>query len=482
MKKDNFLFQCFIYISALLIILSPITVRADSLVCSTVKYVAPSSENNNIVFTFDKPYQCGQFANGDWWVSVDSSQHVTIKSISPDSKNNMNGVELNPSLKDKQGFDSRISGYNSSLNIQLPISIKGSSSIVKAVSVSSQSKCRPCLQYAAVLSVVKSPINNSKNILRPAYYGHEKKYYSITDDMAKKLPSQYSRKYLVSAKEWSFNRISKRFAGVQLDHLQGWGSDYMHPADNMSNYGADIAVDNSVSLLRMMLDDFDINNKLHKSAFINYLQMAVDFQAMAKNGVTWPPNGGHGNGRKLPILFAAYILNNVGFYQTISHSLFSEDHQLYRSTKTGKALFGVKCSPSQYWKEIIYKKNSQRDCRDPYEFIDGGREIGGAYQYCCTAKAWKFTALAVSLLGLKREWKNDAFFEYVERWVTHGAWTKPDPCAGYNGIPSDYNIKFGGEENCILGNGRFINLHGEGKDGGHHGSKFGDKMWLYYKQ
>jgi len=481
MKINHYFIKYLFFITTLLIVLLPMIVYADISKCSSVKYSSPSSDKNNIIFTFDKYYQCGQFANGDWWVTVDSSQQVIIKSISPNSKNMMNGVEKNPSSKYKQGFDYRLSGYDSSLNLRFPMPVSGETSIVKVVSISSnKSKCRPCLQFAAVLSIVKSPIDNSKNVLRPGYFGSKKTYYSFSDDMVKKLP-KYPRKFIINAKKWTFDRVSKRYAGVQLDHLEGWVSRFMHPADNMPDYGASIATDNAVSILRLLLDDFDFTKKEHKLALIGYLQMAVDLQAMAANGVTWPANGGHGNGRKLPILFAGYMLNESIFYESMAQSSFSEDNQIYKSKQNGRALFGVKCTASEYWKKIL-TKNGKKDCRDPYEFIDGGHDIGGAYQYCCTAKPWKYTALVVSLLGLKQKWNNDAFFDYVERWVKHGAWTKPDSCAKYNGIPEDMNIKFGGNNSCILGGGRFIELHGKGKDGGYYDSKFGDKMWLYYKK
>lgn len=473
--RYSFLF----FLSSFILISFPISGSAEILNCTNVTYTSPSNDKNNITFTFDKSYQCGQFANGDWWVSVGSSKYVKILSITPKAINNINGLEINPSKNRIQGFDYRINGYKASLNHQLPISIKEDSSIVKTVSVTTKKKCFPCLQFAAVLSIVKSPIQNSKDIFRPGYYGNKKKYYSFSDKMIKKLP-KYSRKYLSSAKEWPFNRIVKRYVGVQLDHILGWSSRSMHPIDNMSDYGAEIAVDNAVAILRMMLDDFDIKNDKHKLALVSYLQMSIDFQSMADNGVIWPEDGGHGNGRKLPLLFAGYMLNDLSFYRSIAKSYFSEDHQIYKSRNNGKALFGMKCTTSAYWEAILYNKG-RKDCRDPYEFIDGGNNVGGSYQHCCTAKPWKYTALAVSLLGLKSEWKNDTFFEYVERWVKHGAWTKPDPCAKYNGLPKDFNKKYGGRNSCILGDGRFIGLHGKSKDGGHYESKFGDKMWLYYK-
>jgi len=50
------------------------------------------------------------------------------------------------------------------------------------------------------------------------------------------------------------------------------------------------------------------------------------------------------------------------------------------------------------WQRIRYG-NGSRTCADPYGYIDGGGdEIGAAYQTCCTAMPWKYTALAARLL------------------------------------------------------------------------------------
>lgn len=32
-----------------------------------------------VAFVFDKSYPCGQYANGDWWVSTDAGGSVHIK-------------------------------------------------------------------------------------------------------------------------------------------------------------------------------------------------------------------------------------------------------------------------------------------------------------------------------------------------------------------------------------------------------------------
>jgi hypothetical protein len=452
--------------------------------CSSVKYNAKADRAGDIEFFFDKPYLCGKFANGDWWVSADRSKAVTIIDVLPKSGTGFNGLEINPSSKLKQGFDERIHGYDPAMNAKLPLHVSGDASLVKAVSVASEKKkCRPCLQFAAVLTVLRTPIANGDNALRPAYFGSDKTVFQVGKNIAERLP-KYRVDCCSAAKYGDFEVIAERYKRVQLDHLENWMGGIMHPAENMPDYGASIAVDSSVSALRFLLNDFDVQRQPHWLALVRYLQMGVDLQAMALAGVQWPGNGGHGNGRKLPVLFAATLLNQGDFSKVLAKTVFSEDAQAYFSEKAGRALFGVRCTDNEYWMTTRLDKGA-RDCRDPYGYIDGGgHEIGEAYQLCCTAMPWKYTALAVRMLGWEKSWGNDAFLEYADRWVNEGTWASPDPCAPYNNLPEDYRRTYGAGkgQDCIPGEGRYKNKHGTNKDAGHYRSPLGDQLWRTYRR
>ncbi len=479
----NMYYYTIVIVTAKILFFFSPSALAENNTCTDITYPAPSGHLNDITFTFDKAYHCGKFANGDWWVSGNDSNGVIITNITPELSDGRNGAEVNPSNNNKQGFDKRISGYDVSLNINLPIQIKSTSSVIKTASISSnKGYCRPCLQFAAVLTIVKKPLKNSKEIMRPGYFGKAKEFFIISQNMIEKLP-KFSSRCCSYAKRNDFKRISNRYQGVQLDHLIDWYGRKMHPTDNMPDYGASIATDNASSLLRFMLSDFNINNNVHQSALINYLQMAIDIKSMADNGVIWFAAAGHSNGRKLPLIAASILLSKPSFIKSIQSSVFSEDQQVYYSPAAKKVLFGKQCTDRQYWQTIRTGKG-QRTCRDPYGYIDGGgHEIGGAYQTCCTAKPWKYTALAIHLLDAKKMWGNDIFFDYVDRWVNYGVWAKPDPCAPFNGNPEDYNIKYGKNKDntCITGSGRYINKHRKNKDAGYYADKFSEQMWTHFR-
>jgi hypothetical protein len=458
-------------------------VSAIEQTCASVKYDAPSGPANTIQFVFDKPYVCGQYANGDWWISADTSGYVQIVSMLPAARDGLNGFEVNPSSRSKQGFDRRVAAYDVSLQPSLPMRLSGDASVIKAVSsAAGKPNCLPCLQFAAVLTVLAKPVPATSAMFRPGYYGKRKSLYSVDPIWKKSLP-RLSVSCCSVEKELSFNALAKRYAGVQLDHLDGWVGRSLHPIDNMPDYGASIARDSSTAILRMLMDDFDPAKPAHRAALIGYLQMSIDLLSMAENGVRWGPDGGHGNGRKLPMLFGGYLLQEDRFYKAMNQSVFSEDEQVYFSPVANKSLYGRKCADAEYWMQQRLDKGP-KDCRDPYGYIDGGgQDIGAGYQACCTAMPWKYTALAVRLLGLERKWNSDAFLQYADRWVNHGAWASPDPCAGYNGSPAGHGSQYGPTTSgrCIQGAGRYLDKHGSSKDTGYYGSKFGDQLWRWYE-
>lgn len=501
---------------------------SSSQVCPSITYAAPSGATNNIVFTFDKPYRCDQFANGDWWVSADSGGSVTITAITPtsDAVNGRNGFEVNPSSTTKEAFDKKaydsstaaLKLYDATLLPTLPLVITPATtdyhSVVKAASVASYNSDiqRPTLQFAAVLTVVKQPIDNSTSYLRPAYFGPlaNKKLYATNTLNLGALPKCPAAATLASAGTYTLANVAQRFRGVQLDHVKDFRGRSIHPLDNMTEtgYGAEIARDNAVGLVRMLLDDFSPSNSVHVGALMGYLQMAVDLRGMALGGTLWPANGGHANGRKLPLVFAASLMTSDAADFTTAMATaglkFSEDDMVYYNA-SGTALYGkppvgatADAKDADYWKTTYTSNNGAnvadrqgaRDLRDPYGYIDGGGyEIGDAYQTCCTAMPWRYNVLALRILNLKSAWNYDALFDYVDRFASVGVIASPDPCAPFatgdttgalRGV--SYGLVSGTTSTCITGaGGRWMARHGAPTGAIGYTSSFGDAMWTWYQ-
>jgi hypothetical protein len=482
--------------------------------CLNVTYAAASGAASNIVFNFDRAYQCGQFANGDWWVSPDSAGGtVRIVSITPDGIAGKHGVEINPLSTTDQAFDNQAEvPYNAALLAVLPRNVSGGSSVVKAVSILPKPASRPILQYAAVLTVLDTPLLNSAQFFRPPYFGTTKTLYPVSDVNLAALPKLPASaipgfdKPSILPPSGAFLSVLERFTGVRLDHVGAFTGRDIHPKDNMPDYGAQIATDNAVYLLRMAVDDFDPSaNAQHTLALVNYLQTAIDLQAMAVNGTNWNATGGHSIGRKLPLAFAAKAFTTAGikagFTTAIATAQFDEDRLLFRSPINNKVLYGQSGTDFQYWQATLNGGTTgAKDVRDPYGLIDGGgEEVGNptpalkGYQYCCSSMPWKYTALAIYTLNLETEFNGPLLLEYAERWVNWGVITLADSCAPFDGItaphpalPPNYNVTYGSlpggpPYNCIVGAGRWPARDGAEKDDGNYKSIYGNNLWTWYK-
>ena len=124
--------------------------------------VAPSSDGTitnqlsqyGITFFFQEETTYGQFANGDYWVVGP----VTITQITPTFDGTYNGWEVNPIVEGPQGLDGRAGEFDATVIPAFPYTAQPNESIVKAISGDlGNSECRPCLQTAAVLTVLSEP-------------------------------------------------------------------------------------------------------------------------------------------------------------------------------------------------------------------------------------------------------------------------------------------------------------------------------------
>ena len=325
---------------------------------------------------------------------------------------------------------------------------------------------RPKIKYAAVLTVLNSPLENSKNYFRPPYAGTEKHLISLgrinwSRLLNLNIPINSLGTYL------NANPITtESFKGLWMDHPSGFTGRYYHPLDIMPEYGQDVANAYLTAMIRFSFKNFTpLTNLNHKKTFINFLQIAIDTAACAKSGTYWYSEGGHSIGRKLLLLFAGrFIKDTTIFDDAISTHLLSgqfieDDSTYYGAAAAGSpALWGSPGSDSEYW-STTRGLGGSRVVRDPYGYIDGGGyELGGAYQVQ-VATTYRTEAAIARLYGLQQKWNWPAFFDYCDRWGSYGVKASPDPYAPYPGTPgttqgtSTYGVNFG---NGILGAGRFL--------------------------
>jgi hypothetical protein len=474
--------------------------------CGDEPTLASSVSQYGITWNFRSERPVGQFANGDWWVQGP----VTITEISPayDSNAQDHGWMVNPATTSGHGFDGEAQDFKASLVPALPFEASGGQSIVKAVSIAGGCNGKTCLQRAAVLTVLDGvPPSNGATSFRPPYYGTDKPLFS-TDDMDANLGilPRLSSTAAIDGNLPSLSTALDNVNKVQLGHIPGWTGDEIHPVDNFGGltdpYGPDVSNINVESFLRILIVKPGDSEAERRQVAVALTQYGIDIYAERAAGVVWPAEGGINLGFKLPVAFAGVILNNQDIKETIADSprdAFAESGQVLppSATHPGVPLWGQPTgSESEYWTDVA--DEATRTIVDPYAIIDGGAIPGQWYQGCCTALAMKGSALVVRLIpGLSDVWNDDAGLEYVDRWVDHGTWTQPDPCApvsqGGGPDPSrpgecilDPDLTAGStftSYSCQPGKecGRFPELHGSSRNDGEHASALVHAAWPVYR-
>lgn len=410
-----------------------------------------------ITWYFDREYQTGRFANGDYWVIGP----VTIVFINPPSvilhdginKRIINGSMINPSPRygNVQGYDNAMAaneynpGYNAArpgsslLSEDNPLVIQPGSSLISAESIEAPEN-RPQLKTAAILTVLASPAPEGS--FRPPYCGSDKTIrYNVTDlnfSLLSSLTRVESTPDMTEAERY--------FERPWIDHIPGWSGGLHHPEDNLPNYGREISALVGIGALMLHLD-FTPEEK--QTLLIRYVQVGIDLFGVIQDGGTgnWAPDGGHASGRKWPILFAGLILSDAGMTAIGQKSgdylfdgsygpgspppdyiHFGEDGQTFYVTQEE-----VDRELVPNWEDITGISYVDSDIGMPEWGIRYSTDPGidnkdwtASYRLCCTALAWNGFVLAAHIMDALPLWNHNALFDYMYRYmaITSGA---PDP-------------------------------------------------------
>jgi hypothetical protein len=203
------------------------------------------------------------------------------------------------------------------------------------------------------------------------------------------------------------------------------------PADYMPSYGQHIAFADSYATLLLMLN-FPADQKVNLTNY--FVQYGIDLYGCVQTGYGWPAFGGHHSGRKLPIVFAGILLNDDGMKSVSSTfpNQFGEDMQAFYINKLPPA-----GTYQQAWQgaTVIYGGHYgvttdgtpvSAGLYGPYEqlqpsawpLISPTEQLGEAYRRCCTSVSWVGEALTIHLLHAETTWNQQAFLDYVDRWMT----------------------------------------------------------------
>jgi hypothetical protein len=221
--------------------------------------------------------------------------------------------------------------------------------------------------------------------------------------------------------------INERLENISrpwIDHAHEYIGAMIHPSMNMPNYGREMGRILAEVGLLVNLDLSRVPGAPSKEDLvIRLVQFGIDSTGIADAGGGWPENGGHGLGRKFPILFAGVLLDdkhmlNVGNWET----RFQDDEQTFYVSEQE-----VEITNSTRW-----NPDSRAQDKEPYRSSDIGMpEWGVRHTKRPTAdnRGWRTPyravngvvipgfALAASIMERRQEWNHDAYFDYAVRYM-----------------------------------------------------------------
>jgi hypothetical protein len=339
---------------------------------------------------------------------------------------------INPAPRTDQGYDSRIknNSYSSAANVgaKLPLVLQPGTSLLSSESFRPKAKKNdPQLKTIAVLTVL--PAAAPAGSFRPPYIGSDKSLRWNKKNLNYKKLRSLPR----VSKAPSLESLEQAFERPWIEQKTNWTGRFMHPAENQPAYGRDMAHVLAKGLLSLQLD---YSNAEKETLLIRLVQYGIDVYGAAKAGAKWNSDGGHNQGRKMPLLLAATMLNDpkmLDYADAGKHFIFQEDQQTWYVTAedVGRSLHkDDKRLRVSYIKADIgvaewgekHFGNKSRDGRNwntTYRTVSGSCTVGHV--------------LTARLMGLEKQWNWPPIFDYYDRY-----WQAEKHRAGHgaNAIPA----------------------------------------------
>ena len=378
-------------------------------------------------WTFDKDHEVGHFVNGDWWVLGP----VTIIGIQPASDGEINGTMMNPSMNAGQGFDHRIKSvkFNPELNVaaKLPLTVSEPASLVSAISIKEKTTGDNIqLDTIAILTVLNTaPPEGS---FRPPYQGADKTIIANKADLNFAPLGKYET---VSAAP-DFSVAAAAFERPWIELQTNWTGRYLHPVNNQPSYGREIAHVLGNGLLALQLDAPD---SAKETLLIRMVQIGIDIFGAARMGATWGADGGHNQGRKMPLLLAAVVLENnemLKYADAQQHFIFQEDQQTFSITQEDVDLARTPGRDGKTLEPYNSKMIGQPEWGIRHSTKPGSDNANWDATYRTVSGAPTLTHVLVArLMKLEDKWNHPVIFEYYDR---HWEIEKDRTGAGPNGV------------------------------------------------
>jgi len=411
--------------------------------------VKESVSQYGITWTFAEPARVGQFINGDWYVvgpvtvtAIDPKPRVgaEVREDELDSREKRltgegrlqesdrvrNGSMLNPPARQEVAYDSGIRNYFKPDGLsRLPIAMKPGDSLVSTISRALDDKVdfpyhaggkrasgdASPVKTAAVLTCMAAP--QPGDAFRPAYCDTSNKVYlarNLKRELLRSLPRPDNTPKLdtwlrVFQRPW----VNTGFFGFD------------QPMDNMPHYGQWVGQAQSMAGLMLMLD-FPPEEK--ERLLVNVVQVGIDYWGAVRGGHPgWEGWGGHGSGRKFPIVFAGVLLGDdqmAAPTKAFPKVNFGEDNQtMYGDCWTGAKVCFAGHSGIHADGTIPRPKWGPYEHMHPSQWDKGGMRNmqSEAYRRANSSSSWPGQALVIRMLKAEPQWNHDAFFDYCDRWM-----------------------------------------------------------------
>ena len=316
---------------------------------------------------------------------------------------------VNPRPANEHGISRGDGGYVAALDVnnELPITLRAGDSLVTCIDRAPGST--PQVRAGAILTVVAEPPDPMA--FRPGYAGPQKSM-DVAVDFGKTAadlvhPAPLVPTDGVSVPAFDDSKIERAW----IDFRWEWAGRYLHPLDNMPDYGRDIGVlIGSAALSLCFRSPEDARQTL-----INLVQIGIDNYSCYKNGGAWRGDGGHGHGRMTPILIAGAALGipemlkldakrfgegmQTFFVEETSPGVINNGHGGYTNEQVGLPAWGF--------------------CHDKDPSRDDARwsENAGPYRFCCSANSWLGQVTALRLMGLLPAIEHEAWPAYLDRYI-----------------------------------------------------------------
>lgn len=373
---------------------------------------------DGITWRFSEDVRIGTFVNGHYYVVGP----VTVSSITPEPENGRNGSVLNiPVDPGISSFDDRVSSnrFREELRVYPPVSLQPGDALISSISVETmdsepswlreQDAAGSPVKSVSVLTCLAEPV--ATDAFRPSYCDRTQKIY-YADSLKRTLLPDFE-------KVDDTPDISVFAEHFERPWLETCFFHFDAATDYQVQYGREAGRAVGIATLLLMCD-FAAEEK--EPLLINFIQYGIDLWGIVTAGYKgWPAHGGHGSGRKWPIVFSGMLLGDTAMAspeKTFPEIRFGEDMQ----TMYGECWTGADVVYAGHQGVIDGKAVSSTPGWGPYEHNHpsewaDSNQIGEDYRRCCTSLAWVGEALAAMLLNAKKQWNHDAFFDYVDRWM-----------------------------------------------------------------